>query len=98
MSKFARGNYSKNVKSNNSKNKINKITIFGKFHQVIYLLSSISCLSLKLLAVIVFVISSSLYPNLQRAITKKAYSFTQFSIIFKVFMYIHEYANEILFI
>ena len=41
---------------------------FLNFHQVIYSLSSISCPSLKLQAVI---ISNFLCPNLQRAITKK---------------------------
>ena len=58
----------KNAKGNNSK----KIKYFFlNFHQVIYSVSSISCPSLKLLAAIVFEISSFLCPNFQRAITQK---------------------------
>ena len=46
--KFAKGNNLKRI----------KITFFLNFHKVIYSLSSMSCQSLKLLAVIVFEISS----------------------------------------
>ena len=53
----------------------NNITFSLNFHQVIYSLSSISCPSLKLLAVIVFKISRFLCPNVQRAITKKSFFF-----------------------
>ena len=59
--KFANGN--------NSKNQTN--FFFLNFHQNIYSLSSITCPSLKLIAVIVFEISNFLCPNLQRAITQK---------------------------
>ena len=48
---------------------------FLNFHQVVYLFSSISCLGLKLLAVIVFEILSFLSPNFQRAITKNNFFF-----------------------
>ena len=58
----------------------NKITFFKKSHQVIYSLFSISCPSLKVLAVLVFKISSFLCQNLQRAITfKKSTFFFKFS-------------------
>ena len=67
MSKFENGTYLKNAKVITK-----KIYTFINFHQLIYLLSSISCLDLELLAVTVFEISSFFYvKNLQRAITKK---------------------------
>ena len=52
---IAKGKKSKNAKDNNSKKCIN---FFLNFHQVIYSLSSISRPSLKILAVIIFEISS----------------------------------------
>ena len=76
MSKFAKGNNSINAKGNNLK----KDNFCFIFHQVMYLFFSISCASLKLLAVIVFEISSFLCPNLQRAIAKlkkKKFKFNQ---------------------
>ena len=44
---------------------------FFNFYQAIYSLSAISLASLKLIAVVVFDISSFLGQNLQRTITKK---------------------------
>ena len=52
------------------------LLLFFNFHQVIYSLSSISCPSLKLLAVMVFKISSFPCPNLQSTITQKTRNVT----------------------
>ena len=76
MSKFAKGNNSKNAKGNNLEKIIYKI-VFKNFQQVVYSFSAFRCLSLKLLAVIVFEISSFLCLNFHRAITKKK-SFLKF--------------------
>ena len=65
MSKFAKGINSKNAKGDNFKK------YFCNFHQVIYLLSSTSCPSLKLLSVTVFEISRFLCPNLQKGNNSK---------------------------
>ena len=54
-----------------------KNNVFLHFHQVIYLLYSISCLSLKLLAVLFLEISSFLCPHYQKAITKKKKTFSK---------------------
>ena len=48
--KFAKGNNSENAKGSNSK----KYVFFFNFHQLIYSLFSISCRSLKLVAVLFF--------------------------------------------
>ena len=67
MSKFAKGINSKNAKVIIKKKKYILLT----FTKLIYLLPSISCPTLELLAVMVFEISSFLCQNLQRAITQK---------------------------
>ena len=70
MSKFAKGNNTKkNFKGQYLKKKKNNFHL--KFHQVIYSLFPIRCISLKLLALKAFKISRFLCQNLQRAITKK---------------------------
>ena len=76
MSKFAKGYNSKNEKGDNSKK---------YFHQVINVSSSISCPSLKLLALTFFEISKFLCPNLQRAITKKWFFFNFHQVIYSLF-------------
>ena len=68
MTKFAFGqSLEKNVKGKNLK----ILFLIKKKSPGIYSLSSIRCQSLKLLAVIVFDISSFLCANMQRAITRK---------------------------
>ena len=63
MTKFAKDNSSKKIQR--------AITHFLIFHQVIYSLPSISCPSLKLLAVIFFEVLSFLCPKQKGNKTKK---------------------------
>ena len=64
----------------------NNITFSQNFHQLIYSLLSISCPSLKLLAVIDFEISSFLCPNVQRAITKNTFSLNFHQVILLIIL------------
>ena len=76
MSTFAKGNYSKKTQRTITRKKYHNL--FFNFHQVIYCLSSISCPSLELQAVISFEVSSFLCRIFQKAITKKNYLFFNF--------------------